>query len=113
MIYFSFFLAGSLLGFFISLILFKYTKPFRDLQKKLDAKEAEYARYQDHVAEHFDKTVALFSELQVRQDRLVNHLQEGARSLRGGMLDTHDVIAIGGYKENGPRDYPLTTEHGA
>ena len=111
MIYFSFFLAGGAFGFFLSIVLFKYSKPFRELQKKLDAKEAEYARYQDQVAEHFDKTVSLFSDLQARQDRLVTHLQEGARRLRGGMLDTHDAIAMVGYKEAGPKDYPMETEH--
>lgn len=111
MITLMFTVLGSLLGCFLGFTLSKHTKPFRDLQRKLSAKEAEYARYQDHVAEHFRKTADLFSEIQVRQDILVAHLQEGAKQLRGEMLGTtHDAVAITSHNPECPRDYPLQIE---
>jgi uncharacterized membrane-anchored protein YhcB (DUF1043 family) len=94
MIYALFFLSGSLLGFGLALAFSKHTKPFRELQAKLASKEAQLHEYQDRVAQHFEKTAGLFAELQARQDRLVLHLQEGARDLRKGMIPVDDNIAI-------------------
>jgi uncharacterized membrane-anchored protein YhcB (DUF1043 family) len=94
MIYILFFLAGSLLGFVLALAFSKHSKPFRDLQAKLTAKEAQLHAYQDRVAQHFEKTAGLFSELQARQDRLVLHLQEGARDLRKGMIPVEETVAM-------------------
>lgn len=110
MIYALFFLAGSLIGFFLAIKLFKRSKVFRELEGKLAAKEAELQQYQDQVGQHFSKTAELFAEIQVRQDRLASHLQDGAKSLRQAMIDPHDTIAITGYTESSkaPRDYPLT-----
>lgn len=110
MTYAMFFLAGCLFGFFVALAASKHSKAFRDLQSKLSAKEAEYHRYQDEVASHFQKTADLFAELQVRQDNLVNHLQEGAKRLRTGMLPSHDTVAISAYDPTIPKDYPLKIE---
>lgn len=101
-----FFLTGSLVGFLLAFTFSKHFKPFRDLQKKLSIKEAEYHDYQNKVAAHFQKTADLFAEIQVRQDILVTHLQEGTKQLRGGMLSTHDTVAISGYDPTIPRDYP-------
>lgn len=107
MTYALFFLSGCFLGLSLAFALTKHSKSFRELQSKLTEKEAEYARYQDHVAEHFQKTAELFSEVQARQDILVNHLQEGAKHLRGEMLETHETVLLTDYDPEKPRDYPV------
>jgi len=109
MIYVLLLLSGGFIGFSIGFTLAKRSKAFRDLQEKLFAKELEFSKYQDQVANHFEKTADLFAELQVRQDNLVLHLQEGAKRLRGGMLDLddYDAIAIEGYRGEAPKDYPV------
>jgi len=110
MTYVLFLLSGGFIGFSIGFMLAKRSKGFRELQEKLFAKELEFSKYQDQVADHFEKTADLFAELQVRQDNLVLHLQEGAKRLRGGMIDTeeYDAIAIEGYRGDAPKDYPVS-----
>jgi uncharacterized membrane-anchored protein YhcB (DUF1043 family) len=110
MIYVLILLSGGFIGFSIGFMLAKRSKAFRELQEQLYAKEREFAKYQDQVAAHFEKTADLFAELQARQDNLVLHLQEGAKRLRGGMIEIdedYDAIAIEGYRGEAPKDYPV------
>lgn len=109
MIYTLLLLSGTLVGFTLGFGLSRRHGAVRALQEQLLAKEAELSLYQDQVAKHFEKTADLFAELQVRQDNLVTHLQDGAKRLRGGMIDTgsFDVIALEGYKTEAPKDYPV------
>lgn len=102
-----FFLAGCIVGYILAFVISSRSKAFRELKEQLASKEAEIFSYQNQVSEHFQKTADLFSELQVKQDNLVSHLQDGAKRLRCDMLDAHPFIALQGKPTDAPKDYPI------
>lgn len=104
-----YFLAGGIVGYFVAYTWLFQGKSRRQLENQLAEKEAELNRYQNEVAAHFETTAELFTDLQLQQDKLVQHLTEGAQALRHETFraSAPQYIVLQKRTDDAPKDYPL------
>lgn len=99
---------GSAVAGYLAAMFFVFNdKTRKHLSEQLAQKQKELDEYQGRVAQHFNQTADLFSELQLQQDKIVAHLADGARSLR---CDTHAqkvIVSTQNVQDYAPKDYPM------
>jgi uncharacterized membrane-anchored protein YhcB (DUF1043 family) len=100
-------IGGSIAGYFAAMFFVYNDKTRKNLTEQLVQKQKELDDYQSRVAQHFNQTADLFSELQAQQDKIVSHLADGARGLRCDTLVQKVIISTQGVQDYAPKDYPM------
>jgi uncharacterized membrane-anchored protein YhcB (DUF1043 family) len=73
--------SGALLGVFLARADGSTRERIAQLEEEIRRERGDRERYQERVAEHFDRTSDLFRDLTERYRNLYDHLAEGATDL--------------------------------
>lgn len=101
-----YFLAGLITGYFLAVTLLRHDKKYKELEEMFTEKTVELDNYQQQVADHFEETADLLTNMQMQQEKLIAHLANGATQLRYDMLDPVSELALKGPTSYAPKDYP-------
>ncbi|MFI4956409.1 MAG: YhcB family protein [Gammaproteobacteria bacterium] len=103
-------LAGLVIGYGVAYMAYSNSPARKALEEALAQKQRELTDYQNQVIAHFQKTSELVEALHAHHNNILDHLCEGAKSLRPQTVVESIIDPAAPTGGAAPKDYWITND---